>query len=293
MAEPRFRTLLDVIAAESPVRLRTAREHARSIEKPPTETLEIVVAMNERVHGREAQVRRGFVSRFGFDEDKVPPLAVILRGGRGGAIRLKLYLSLLWIAAGFPHSVTASAQAWAVLLGLSDPETKGARSVRSGWKWLATNGLVLTKELPGVGSEVTLLSDLGDREDYSLPGKEMSAAKREGETNRKDFYVRIPHTFWTEGWIHALSGPAIGMLLVLLDVRGGQGPEEGLWFSGQVAADRYALSEETRGKGLAELRAFGVIEVEVRRIKSQTLASPRSRNVYRIRDERLAESPIR
>ena len=241
---------------------------------------------------REAQVRRSFIASDGT-EGKNPPLATLLRSGRGGAVRLKLFLSLLWIASGRGHSVSASAQQWAILIGLEDPSSKGARQIRSGLKWLSEHSLVANREVPGIGSEVTLLNDSGDGTPYSVPGKEMSASKKSSQGfDRKNIYVRLPPEFWTQSWIHILSGPAIAMLLVLLDVRGGSDPDDPLWFSGSVAATRYTLSEDTRAKGLSELIAYGAITSENRPVRSDQLASPRIRHVYRIRDDRLRENVL-
>jgi len=40
---------------------------------------------------------------FVRDKSETPPLAQMLRGGRGGAVRLKLYLTFDLLAAAAPH----------------------------------------------------------------------------------------------------------------------------------------------------------------------------------------------
>src|SRR5688500_8111034 len=89
----------------------------------------------QRARHRELQLRRSFVARR---EGKVgpPPLALLMRGGRGGEVRLKLLLSLLWVGAKPPHDVTFPSRAWAHLIGLADPDTNGARRIREAIDWL-------------------------------------------------------------------------------------------------------------------------------------------------------------
>ena len=64
------------------------------------DALDYAEIVARRVHGRAAPVRRLFVERA--LPDSPPPLATLLRGGRGGEVRLKLYLSILWFAGGPP-----------------------------------------------------------------------------------------------------------------------------------------------------------------------------------------------
>lgn len=244
--------------------------------------------MAQRVH-RSAQIRRDFVGRRD-PASPVPPLAVILRSGRGSDVRLKLYLSMLWIAAQPPHRVSGTASAWATLLDLDEPAAKGARQIRSAIKWLGKHRLLVDESTPGVGVSITLLSDRGTGDDYSVPGAAITRAKDAGEEpNQSDHYDSLPQTFWTRGWIHVLSGPAIAMLLVLLDLRRGR-EDRDLWMSESVASDRYTLSEETRAKGLAELEAFEVVTSSTRRFRSNTLDAMRSRRVYRLDLEALGKA---
>jgi len=281
----------DDITSSSPERQRTARQRIRKIDPPPEATLELATEMAERVYHRTAQVRRGFIARASLDNEP-PPLAQILRSGRGSSTRLRLYLSLLWIAAGDPHTVSGSAQAWATLLGLQDPAGKGARQVRSGFQWLAAHNLMVIEANPGVGSTVTLLSDLGTGEPYSVPGVAISKDRQPDQpADRQHFYVKLPAACWTKGWLHVLSGPAVAMLLVLLDAQAGRPPDHDLWFSHRVADERYTISEETRGRGFAELDAFEVISTYRSAVRSDQLGAPRVRHVYRLNLDRLETSP--
>lgn len=67
---------------------------------------------------RRLQLRINFVEAT---SDQPQPLARLLRGGRGGAVRLKLYMAMLWMAAKEPHDVTFPDRAWAELFRATCP----------------------------------------------------------------------------------------------------------------------------------------------------------------------------
>jgi hypothetical protein len=80
----------------------------------------------------------GFVRRPDDDASlAAPPLATMLRGGRGGEVRLKLFLSMQLIAVAHPYDVTRTASYWAHLLSLPEPGStvRAASTTPSdGWK---------------------------------------------------------------------------------------------------------------------------------------------------------------
>ena len=269
----------------APNRTRVAIDRWRNAELPSSDALNLAQTMAKRVH-RSAQIRRGFTRRT-EQSAPPPPLSNILRSGRGSDVRLKLYLTMVWIAAQPPHSIRGTASAWATLLDLDDPSGKGARQIRSSIRWLGKHQYVSDEGTPGVGMKVTLLSDLGTGDAYSVPGAAITRAKEaDEEPNPIDFYDNLPSGFWTRGWIHVLSGPAIAMLLVMLDVQRGRS-EQDLWLSESVAQERYTLSEETRSKGLAELEAFELVTSAERRFRSNAMEAMRRRKVYRLYFDRL------
>src|SRR5262245_18641140 len=62
--------------------------------------------------------------------DHPPPLARLIQGGRGGEIRLKLYLCLTLRAVRQPYDIKPTpASAWAQVLALPDPAGLGARRI--------------------------------------------------------------------------------------------------------------------------------------------------------------------
>ncbi|WP_194816940.1 hypothetical protein [Nocardia sp. XZ_19_385] len=201
------------------------------------------------------------------DEDSKPPLARLLSsgehggGGRGGQLRLKLYLSLLWVAAAAPYEVVRPARAWAGLLGLNDVEERGTRRVQATLRELAERDMIRLRERGGQPSGVTVLSDLGDGERYKPPA-EMYNHLRTNEmpswTLLRHRYFRLPSTLWTTGLIAHLNGPGLAMLLVLRCEQQGR-DNTMVWFSPERAANRFGLSESTRRAGLEQLREFGLV----------------------------------
>lgn len=265
-----------------------AIEIARSFE----DRLKSRTPGNRRTH---APVRLRFVQRA--DPGEPTPLARALRGGRGGAVRFKLELSFLWVAAKPPHDLAYPARAWATLLGLPDPAGRGARRVNEAISWLEQNGLIEVETRSGVPNVITLLSEAGNGEAYELPGAAYSRLRnKSSEVADQHRYLQIPNAFWTNGWIGVLSGAAVAMLLVLYAELGNKrNPETtDLWLSPNQADLRYGLSEDTRSKGLRELQAAGIVSVRRQTVASNTFDFQRRRNVYRLHPQRLreqAESP--
>ena len=63
---------------------------------------------------------------------------------------------------------------------------------------------------------VRLLDDRGTGTAYKVPGKALEQARETEQRGREHFYIKVPHAFWTAGWVARLSGPGVAMLLVLL-----------------------------------------------------------------------------
>jgi hypothetical protein len=234
----------------------------------------LALAASRRVGNRRLQVRLNFIEATGEDP---PPLARLLRGGRGGTVRLKLYLTMLWMAAGEPHDITFPARAWAELLDLPSPEGNGDRRVRDAIDWLEHHGFVSIQRQPGRPATITLLREDGSRRAYVVPA---AAPKDQGTKKIGDehWHVRLPAIFWVNGWMVALSGTAVAILLVMLVLeRQSRGPR--LWISPAEARRRFALSEDTWTKGTAELRKHGLLVVGRRPI-SEEFGWRRVRNTY-------------
>jgi hypothetical protein len=248
--------------------------------------LRIAFDAAEQIGAKTAAVRWRFIARGALNEAS-PPMARMLRGsgGRGGSTRLKLYLSLLWLARGREHPVFAyPAQQLATLLGLPNPSSAGSRRIQDALKWLEQNGFVAVERRPGVAARVHLLDDAGTGHRYEKPGVVFaSKAKRTGKAAAQrelHYYVQLPRAFWTEGWVAELSGAAVAMYLaVLREQRGRDGLA--VWISPSVGVEQYDLSDESRGKGLRELVDFDLLHLERHAVPQSSFDERyRARNVY-------------
>ncbi len=178
-----------------------------------------------------------------------PPSMHMLRGGRGGSVRLKLYLSMLWLAVKPPHHVQESAYSWARLLGLPDDADHGKRRVQDAIDWLVANQYLDRTPVPGKPALLRVLHDSGTGEDYTSPVV--------AEPTGNPTYRKLDPAFWTSGWMSALSGAAIVVWLAYLDEQGDS--EEAGWLAPSQTKSKYAISDDTRRKGLAELKSYGLV----------------------------------
>src|SRR5438105_14580965 len=127
-------------------------------KEPSEAAFRLARRMSERLNGRSARVRFGFVRRG--EGGGIPPLARVLRGGRGGEVRLKLLLSVLWAAGGGDerHATGAwPARAWAQMLDLPDPEGKGQRRIQEAIHWLEGKALIRAERQPGKPMSLQLM----------------------------------------------------------------------------------------------------------------------------------------
>lgn len=215
----------------------------------------------QRARHRELQLRRTFLlGRAGRDE--LPTLAHLIRGGRGGEVRLKLYLSILWVGASYPHDVTFPARTWAELLGLPSPTSHGARRVREAIDFLVESSLLAETRRPGLPTELTLLREDRSGNKYTVPGAASAQAKARGRGLESHRYVRLSSAFWSRGWIAVLTVPGLVALLTLLVEQRGPEPSP-VWLAPDVAVDRYAISNQTRYRGLKELQQYGLVSRHV------------------------------
>ncbi|MFI6900228.1 hypothetical protein ACIBKY_03145 [Nonomuraea sp. NPDC050394] len=233
-----------------------------------------------------APLRKGFVSTEFYTGQGSPPLANLLRGGgRGGQLRLKLYLSLLWLSAKEPYDSSLPARAWAALLGLADHETRGVRRVQEAIRDLESHNLISVRDRGGHPSVLTLLDENGQGQAYLTPSdvySRLQSLNAQPEQLRPHRYFRIPSALWTQGHIARLGGPGISMLLVLLCEQREAGND--VWFSPRVAKERFDLSPSTRSQGLQELRDLNLVDTRMK-VTSEDgtyITFQRRRNVHRL-----------
>lgn len=205
-------------------------------------------------------------------------------GGRGGQVRLKLFLSLLWVCAKEPYEVARPARAWAALLGLEDIDTRGARRIHAAIRDLEERGLIRTREQGGKPTVLSPLSERGNGRKYMPPPEMHNRLVQKGASERQlrpHRYFRVPSGLWTAGHIAKLTGPGLAMLLVVRCEQRGNNNSP-VWFSPQRATERYGLAESTRVQGLKQLRELGLMITKTRPVSESGafIDQIRRRNVH-------------
>jgi hypothetical protein len=259
--------------------------------RPRPIALTAAVNVAARNHKRALPLRRAFAERPD-NSSKPTPLARLLRGGRGGSVRLRLYLSYLWLGAAPPHELIYPARAWAELLDLDDPETAGARRVADAVRWLEKNEFITVTNRAGAPNVVRLLSDTGSGKDYETPGLAFNRLRRtKPEAAQIHRYIQLPPELWTSGWMAVLSPAAIAMLIVLRVQVGAKDPDtEEVWIAPDYAEKAFLLSEETRTRGLRELQRAGLVGIRRRQlVATDSFDFRRFRNVYQLHLATLAQ----
>jgi hypothetical protein len=219
---------------------------------------------------------RGFIRRSDA-QNPAPPLTELMRGGRGGEVRLKLYLCLVLLAVKSPYDIEQAipGRSWAEALDVTDPDRNGARRINDALDWLAEHKLIVSERRRGAPGALRLLADNGSGSPYSRP------TPGEG-------YVRLPLGLWSNGWIVSLSGAALTILIILLDMQGGRSTP--VWSSPTQSKLRYDLSPDTWTKGVRELRTLDLVSV-VRRPQGDIFDFRRLRNAYRVHEDRFELRP--
>jgi hypothetical protein len=243
----------------------------RAVSSDAVYMLEQAVKKSKRSSG--IQLPPGFVSSQ--TDGDVPPLARILRGGRGGEVRLKLYLTMILIAVRAPYKIeSVPTRAWAETLDLDDPDGLGARRISDALQWLAKEHFIERASRRGSPPAVTLRSVLGDGTPF---------------VRGAGIYLSVPLGLWKYHWIVKLSGTGLALLLVLLDLQGGSSS----WSPPSLPGPRrrrYGLSDDTWTRASRELKALGLLQIR-KKPQGQVFDSRRMRNTYWI-DKAKLNAPI-
>lgn len=209
-------------------------------------------------------------------QDSQPPaLARMIRGGRGGEVRLKLYLTMVLIAARKPHDLeNIPARAWAEMLDLDDPAGLGARRVSDAMHWLDDHDFIRLTSRRGSPPTVRLLSMLGDGQPFN---------------RGRGVYIAVPVGLWEHLWITRLSGTGLALLLVLLDLQGGKKQSNPPSLPGPLRR-RYGLSDDTWTRAGKELKDLGLLQIK-KQPYGRDFDFRRMRNTYWI-DKNMLNAPI-
>jgi hypothetical protein len=210
------------------------------------------------------------------DPESPPPLARMLRGGRGGGVRVKLYMCMTLLASHPPYDIRSiPARAWAEALALPEPQRRGARRIADAIKWLGDEQMIAVEHRQGAAPSVTLLDPVDPGKKYTRPAGQ---------------YISVPLGFWREQWITTLSGTAVALLIVLLDLQGGLKSSSRAPSLTTAQRRRYGLSQDTWTRATQELARHELLEV--RRIAhGRDFEWRRVRNTYWVSKERLSYPP--
>jgi len=213
---------------------------------------------------------------------QLAPLACLIRGGRGGAVRLKLYLSMVLLAGG-PHKhpvhganaiFDVSSPWWARLLGLSDPDGKGTRRIADAQNSLQAMKLVNVQRRSADEPVVRLRRADGSDQPWTRPTKP---------------YITVPRGLWSGGWLVALTAKQLAVLVALLDYQGGREPAPGARHPLEPEHYRwYGMSDDTWRLGSAGLKATGLVDTELEPVQ-RSFETKRVRKTYRVNLERFEE----
>lgn len=194
--------------------------------------------------------------------EPAPPLVQILRGK--GEMRLKVYLTTLMAATRAPHTTRNSAYTLATMLGLGEGRA-ARRRIDEAYKGLVDLNLVAREANPGAITTTAVLHWSGSGREWQVP-------------TTASPYISLPIELWKNGWIAALSGRAIAMLIVLRELTNGRSSDSA-WADG-IRKAQYGLSADTWTRGCAELEDAGLLTTSTgiasshglrRRRKSYTL----------------------
>jgi len=197
------------------------------------------------------------------------PLLRLFRGGQGGEVRLKLYLTLLLLATKSPYKIKRSvpARVWAEAIGLRDPDGSGKRRVADALNWLDEKGFIQLERHAGEPPYIQLLN-----------------AESGGIWKRPSWpYVKLPLNFWSEYQIHDLSGRGIAVMLALLELTGGKERSRTQSIS-NTRSKEYGLSPETMLRGSNELELRGIIKTNFGVLGEKDLDWRRRRKLYTVMD---------
>lgn len=233
---------------------------------------------------RDCPIRTEFLRRRS-ERSPVPPMMAMLGsgGGRGGDVRLKLYLSLLWASPGGRHDTDFLAADWAQLLGLPRFSTKGKRRVYEALNWLAAHRFIEKQERPGLPSRIVVLHESGSGVAYSKPS---SQAPKGGEPT----YRRLQSAWWTNTWLAAVSGRALAFWLVLMDESNNGTKADDVWLSESQTSRKYAISPYLRQRAMRELKYFDLITTR-REFTREAFDVTSSRTRISVHIEELERSP--
>lgn len=232
------------------------------------------------MHNAVARSKRAATVQFPVEfvrssGDEPPMLAKLMAGGQGGAVRLKLYLTLAMQATRPPRNVAPRTSAgYARLLDL--PEASGSRRINEALKWLSAQQLIDRTPRPGKPAQITLLQPDGSGEEWTTTGGSR--------------WVTLPIQLWDAGWIFELSGRALAVYAALRELLGGNKHPDGQFMDG-YRKRQYGMSDDTWTRATKELDELGLLVITIEPWGDDERIR-RVRRRYLLTDLSLLPSPI-
>jgi predicted transcriptional regulator len=204
------------------------------------------------------QLRGVFVQKPENVSNRASTLASLVTARQHRALVLYLMLISVWPWL-HDDKVPLEAHVWMNLVHSRSPKPASTRrsllwsesTLSRTWKYLVKVGLVEKKR--GAKGRLKVAPRM---EDASAPYEFPTGAKGVG----REMYFVVPDRFWIEEDFARLALPGLAVLLVILKETN-KAPE--FRVTHEQIADWYGLSRSTVDKGLAELRAIGVLEERV------------------------------
>lgn len=241
-----------------------------------------------------------------LDHDSYTPMMRLMRTGE---VRLKTYLTLVWLCAKYPHDTRPPAGKLAQAMGV---DGNGARRVNDALRYLEERRFIVREQRPGQSTRVWLRHESGDGSDYVRPYE--LAKSTDADVKAANLFAQVPRQLWTRGWIAVLSGRALACLLILLDASSGREDndtksvklDEGTeyrevtsyaprYFPQAHRRQLYTISPDTWRRGMVELERYGLITRGWRRQMMFYTDHAKQYRTYQVNlegFERLAGPPV-
>lgn len=204
-----------------------------------------------------------------------PPLARLIQGGRGGEVRLRLYLLLTMMATQWPFDIRNPPTPMTLARTLALPQTSGPRRINDNLKWLEDHHFIERTKRPGQTAALQLLDPQGTGAPLPNP-------------RRTRPWVTMPIEFWSHGWLLVLSPTGIAVLFALTERLGGR--KVSMYLT-RLRRESYNLSHDTWTRGRQELEERGLLTVS-RVPQGDDYDYRRLRNSYWIDKQRLLMPPL-
>jgi hypothetical protein len=182
----------------------------------------------------------GFPATYVRRGDDTDPCSARLL--RGSYLRLQVHMTLVMQATRPPHRLPRRPPGM-LTTALALPSSTGPRRINNAMRTLENEKLIQHETGLRGKREVQLLNADGSGRPWEARGIR---------------WIRVPLSFWSNGWVLILSGPAVAVMLATLERNGGSKHPDGEWIGGHRKL-QYGLSTDTWTRGTQELKQKGLL----------------------------------